>query len=178
MSIPIEDLISENISDQWNSMVDGKLTFAGVLTKNYHVIVDMPRKWSADSTRKQYLRDYDEYVLPELNEYPLEKYEREDYDKVIERVYQKRGIDCKESFVQHIRNIIRRVLVVAEQEGICTDVLWGTSYSVESEGAEEELCSKELVRLRKSFTIDEEISIANAVLDDHLVGITRRIYVI
>lgn len=167
MSIPIEDLISENISDQWNSMVDGKLTFAGVLTKNYHVIVDMPRKWSADSTRKQYLRDYDEYVLPELNEFPLERYEREDYDKVIERVYQKRGIDCKESFVQHIRNIIRRVLVVAEQEGICTDILWGTSYSVESEGAEEELCSKELVRLRKSFTIDEEISIVNAVLDDH-----------
>lgn len=167
MSIPIEDLISENISDDWNVETGGKVTFAGVLTRYYHKIVDLPRKWSADSTRKQYLRDYDEYVLPELNEHPLERYEREDYDKVIETVYQKRGVDCKESFVQHIRNIIRRVLVVAEQEGICTDVLWGTSYSVESEGTEEDLCSKELVRLRKSFTIDEEISIANAVMDDH-----------
>lgn len=166
MNISIEDLINENISDDWNSEIGGKPTFAGVLIRYYSEIVDMPRKWSADSTRKQYLRDYNEYVLPELNEQPLEECEREDYDKVIASVYQKRGMDCKESFVQHIRNIIRRVVILAEQKGICRDVLWGTSYGIESEGDEEELCSKELVKLRKSFTIDEEISIANAVLTD------------
>ena len=162
----MNDLFS-NIRD-WTTQIDGKATFFGVLSEHWDYI---SRYWKAESTQKNYLKDYDRYIIPELDSKPLESFFREDYDRVIDLVPKKKqedGLVCNEETIRHIRHLIKKVLEAADQFGICPDCLWGTNYEISETADDETLYKKELVLLRKSLTIEEEIHVARCLLEDHL----------
>ena len=160
----MDDLFS-SIHD-WTVQIDGKLTFFGVLSEHWDYI---SRNWKAESTQKTYIRDYDRYLLPNLDTVPLETLFREDFDRVIELVPQKKkedGMVCNEHIIRHMRHLIKKVLEAADRFGVCPDCLWGTNYEISETADDDTLNKKELVLLRKSLTITEEIDIADCLLED------------
>ena len=151
---------------RWDAETKGKPTFAGVLIKHWDRV---SKAWKAASTQKTYISDYENYILSELQDHPLEEYSREDFDRIVESIPRKKASEgrvCNEQTIRHIKHIIRRVLEVAEEVHVCKDVLWGSDYVLSETAEEEKLCQEEYVKLRKSFTIHEEISIANRILCD------------
>lgn len=160
-------LMDEVLSGNWNTYIDGKLTFYGVLDVCYDTVV---QHWNED-TQRNYLRHYERFVLPDLDDKALEDCTREDFDRVILALPKRKadlGQEFNEAVERHIWVIIETVLKAAEREGICPNVLWGSEYDISEAMTEEELCEKELVRLRKSLTVAEELAVAERVLQDPL----------
>ena len=158
-------LIDEILSENWNIYVDGKLTFYGVLDEYYDTVV---LHWNED-TQRNYLRHYERFVLPDLNDKALEDCTREDFDRVILALPKRKadlGQEFNEGVERHIWVIIEAVLKAAEKHGVCPNVLWGSEYDISETMTEEELCEKELVRLRKSLTVPEELAVAERILQD------------
>jgi len=144
------------ISDSWPATIDDKLTFCGTLVEYFDQIAS---RWN-ESTQTLYNKDYDKYVLPDVSDMPIAEYVREDYDRVLDGVKEKKdreGLVCNEKTIHHIRYIIKRVLEIAEKNGVCEDVLWGSEYSISETEDETALNVKEFVRLRKSLTFLEEL---------------------
>lgn len=159
---------SRNVEFQphWTTQIDGKFTFAGVLTTYWDQVKEF---WRAESTQKHYINDYERYILPELETCSLEACLREDFDRIVEKLPLKKaeeGLVCNDTTIRHMRHIMRRVLKVAAENNICDDVLWGTEYDVSESQEDAELFKDEYVKLRKSLTIQEEIHVAKAVLTD------------
>lgn len=156
-----------DFSKRWNEAFNGNLTLFGVLLDFWE---DIAKRWKSPQTRENYLKDYDRYVIPCLNDKPLRDYSREDFDRFIDevlpRMRKSNGHVYNESTHKHFQHLIKRALEAAEENGICTDILWGTQYAISESVSEEELSKKELVKLRKSLSIQEEIYISNKILID------------
>ena len=151
---------------RWTTQISNERTFAGVLIEYWDMVKEF---WKAESTQKAYISDYEHYILPKLEDRPLRAYVREDFDKIVEKIRQDKEVEGRaynDLIERHFRHIIRRVLIVAAENNICDDVLWGSEYDFPEAVEEESLCEKEYVKLRKSLTIPEEIKVAKAILSD------------
>lgn len=142
-----------NIFDKWPAKIYNQLTFCGTLDKYYE---EISSRWN-EETQDTYNKDYDKYILPEVSDKPLAEYVREDFDRVLDSIKDKKGLSCKEETLNHFRHIIKRVLEVAENNGVCPNVLWGSAFSFSDTEDQDELNVKEFVRLRKSLTLLEEL---------------------
>lgn len=76
------------------------------------------------------------------------------------------GKKYKDGTLQKIMYLIRIVVRFAKETGIITeDFLWGSRYQFRKAETENDI-KKELVLLKKSFSIEEEIRIGEKVLED------------
>ena len=156
--------LQELMMNQWTTQANGDYTFFGVLYEHFEVVA---RRWTADATRKNYVRDYDRYLLAELEGKPLPDYTVDDFDAVINSVPDKLRADDRvvnAERIQHFRILIRAVTRAAEELGICEDVLWGSRYQVRSYQQDSDETIKK--RHRRSFTEEEEVIIFHEIMQD------------
>ena len=161
-----DNIVHEVLGTEFTEKIGEHWTFAGVLIEYWE---DKSKSWRAESTRKLYLNDYKKYILPHLNELPLKDCDRANFDRCLELLPEskrKEGLTYNPSIERHIKWIIKKVLEAAEEKGICPDVLWGTDYNFSEGDTEEKLNTDELVTLRKSFDISEEVDISRMILED------------
>lgn len=161
-----DNLVHEILGTEFTERIGKHWTFAGVLIEYWE---DVSKHWRAESTRSSYLKDYKKYVLPHLNELPLKDCDRLNFDQCLEllpKAKREEGLTYNLGVERHIKWIIKKVLEVAEKKGVCPDVLWGTDYSFSEGDTEEKLNVDELVTLRKSFDISEEVNISRIILED------------
>lgn len=163
------------INDSWVREIDGELTFCGVL-ESYFDQICVDNFWRAKETKNNYLNNYNNKILPALIEQdlqPLSSFTKEDFHDAIERIkeaYQKG--EYSENTIRHYRHLIEVVVIVAAEHGICENVLWGSCFMLpETIGAEEK--RRELVKLKKSLTAEQELWVADRLLKDYKQPGTR-----
>ena len=158
--------IDEFYSDE--SINIGKIdnpNFAGVLVAIWD---DVSKHWN-ENTAYNYLKDYNKYIFPDLQDIGFVDCTIDDYNRVMDGLKDKKKAEGRvynASVERHIEYIIALVTRAAANSGICPDVLWGSKYRIEESSKQEDICADELVRHRKSLTIKEEQRICDAVLTD------------
>ena len=167
----LDDILEEQdkktpkeLKDDWVSEIDGRPTFLGVMYRYYNEIIV---GWNAD-TQKNYFWDYRRFLLPDLNGSPLESYTKEDFEKIFSLLPERKKAFNQvyhERVLRHFWHITNRVLKIASKNNICPNVLWGSEELLPEE-TDEEAAEKELVRLKKSLSIQEELQIAEQILVD------------
>lgn len=166
MNEATERWLKDQLGTEWNFIIDNKPTFAYVL---FNCWDEVSNRWHADGTLDQYTNHYHDYVLPALNDKALVDCTREDFDNVMKHISEQRkeeNLVYNNAQERHYRYIIKRVLEAADESGICPDFLWGTEYAFPDKGEEADLIEKEYVRLRKSFSIQEELMIYDRIMTD------------
>lgn len=160
------------VDKHWVRSIDGKLTFCGALETYYD---ECAVHWKSEKTRTQYDRDYNDKILPSLpvhNDRTIETYTKEDYDAAVQAIIEKGQGREDEPFkpyadttIQHFRHLIKRVVEVAAENGMCSNVLWGSVFQF-SEDVRVKDAINERVRLKKSLTVKQEHKIAKLLLAD------------
>lgn len=163
--------VSEN-KPKLYAEIGEKLTFYGIYEKYYDQLAE---HWN-DDTRKNYEPIYREKLAPRLNEKPLEDYSACEIKNVIEDIKAcgRQNVEngSRKDYAQdtidgYISNI-RSVTKLAEKLGICKiDILWGTDFEL-TEYSDENSRTREFVKLRKSLSIEEEMSVFKQVMTDTL----------
>ncbi len=167
----LDDILEEQdkkapreLKNDWVSEIDGRPTFLGVMFRYYNEIIV---GWNAD-TQKNYFWDYRRFLLPDLNSSPLKSYTKEDFEKIFSLLPERKKAFNQvyhERVLRHFWHITNRVLKIASKNNICPNVLWGSEELLPEE-TDEEAAEKELVRLKKSLSIQEELQIAEQILVD------------
>lgn len=164
--------MNSGISEKWIMSVDGQLTFAGVLEEYYE---ECAKYWKVEATRKQYARDYNEKILPNLVNHdskPIGQYTKESFDEAVDSIKSRgQGISDKEfipyadSTIRHFRHLIEVVVLAASRNNLCDSVLWGSSFILSSDD-ENGIAYKKQVNLKKSLTVAQEIIVFNYLMTD------------
>ena len=152
-------------------IVDGELTFFGVLCEYYDEIA---KHWSPE-TRESYGRDYEDFILAHVDDQPLSYYTEADYyEHVIDQIRNggtRRSKEDKfsESVINHFRFLIRRVISVGAEKNVCSNVLWGTKFRDRDDG--EKLTSAEAdeqqrLRTQRSIMPQQMYKILNQIFTD------------
>lgn len=142
----------------WPVMIDQKLTFFGVLVKYYD---DIGLKYSlSTSTNEQYAKQCEKYIIPRLNDHPLENYSAEDFDKVISDIRSSES-RCAEATLQiYRRHIIRVVEMAVGHEGM-KDPLFGVVFMPPTTPKNVETSEKKT--LPRSLTVHQQCVIAKTI---------------
>ena len=159
-------MIDHLLTRRWTEKIDDKWTFPGAVIEFW---ADVSDRWRSEQTQRNYVKDYELFIFPYLQDKPLEECAREAFDEIIDQLPErKRNQDmvCQEYTIRHFRHLIKRVLDVAEQKGVCGNTLWGTVYALDHVDNEEELAQSEHVKLRKSLSAVEEVRCASELLED------------
>lgn len=150
----MERIVSQKLTRDWTEEINGELTFFGVLKRYYD---EVAKHWTNEETRVSYMGNYDQFLLPELDDKPLAEVTREEFDEVILRVQEnlkQAGRVFHGEILNHYRVLIRRVTKTAFEKGVCADILWGTPF-VERQ-LKEESDSVIRARQRRSLSVAEE----------------------
>ena len=164
----MDDVVDEILGNDNIEKIGNDWTFAGVLIEFWD---DVSKNWKEERTGRSYLADYKRFVLPYVTDRPLKDCDREVFDNLMTRLPElrsKEGLITGLPQIRHFKWIIKKVLEAAEKNGVCPDILWGTDYNFPVSASEERLNSDELVKLRKSLAVEEEINIARLILEDPL----------
>lgn len=158
--------------------IDDKHTFFGVLNRYYaYEITDgkkgridgISKNWNAESTLKNNKNDYENVIFPQIPEKALEDMTKEDFDEIIQNIEKLRGRGGRPyspARLQGFKRLLKAVTEEAAKQGICNDVLFGSSYAIPESEARGKSLKKELVRLQKSLSIREEYLIVKSILED------------
>lgn len=109
--------------------VDGKLTFSGVYQQ---YSAEIEKAWKAETTRRTYYMHYEKYIFPKVQDRPLEDFSEEDISAMIDQIQEEHiqaGSRFSQERKQHFKHLFRVVTMAAERNGVCDDVLWGTTFS-------------------------------------------------
>lgn len=123
--------IDEFYSDE--SINIGKIdnpNFAGVLVAIWD---DVSKHWN-ENTAYNYLKDYNKYIFPDLQDIGFVDCTIDDYNRVMDGLKDKKKAEGRvynASVERHIEYIIALVTRAAANSGICPDVLWGSKYRIE-----------------------------------------------
>ena len=134
-----------------SAKINGKHTFIGVLQE---YLSEINKRWKSIDTLNRYYTEYNTLIFPLLEEKPLEEYSAEEFADIIDDI-RKRGKTYAESTINHFKYLIRVVTKTAAEKGICSDVLWGTTFVGNGE-EEPEPTPQIRAKLRKSLTPQEE----------------------
>ena len=127
------------------------------------------RNWNAESTRKANKNNYEKVIFPRIPNIPLEEMTKDDFDEIIQSIIRaggRGGRAYSAPRIQAFKRLLKGVTEEAAKQGICEDVLFGSSYAIPESEPHTKSLEKELVRLRKSFTVKEEFLISQHVLRD------------
>ena len=145
---------------------DGTLTFVGVLRAyfdeidNVHQNVGISKYWKSDRTRRGNIADYERRLVPGLAklcgaEKAMHEYVPEDVEKVLADLSQRHHYE--DSTREHYRHLFAVVYNKGVEKGLYADQFhWVTDEPPEP--PEKESGESRLRRLKKSFSIEEEIS--------------------
>lgn len=161
----------------YSETTDEKLTFFGVLNRFYIYDIEgtksrvggISRNWNAESTRKANKNNYEKVIFPRIPNIPLEEMTKDDFDEIIQSIIRaggRGGRAYSAPRIQAFKRLLKGVTEEAAKQGICEDVLFGSSYAIPESEPHTKSLEKELVRLRKSFTVKEEFLISQHVLRD------------
>ena len=152
------------LENEWITAYDGKLTFCGVLAKYYDKIA-VKYKLSS-GTQKNYAKDYENHILPHLQDLPLEEYDGEDFEEAIAKI-NSNGHFAK-STIQRYRRLIKRVIEAAvEYEGM-RNPLWGDEFKelLTTRDVEE----KEDLALPRSMPLAMQVRLVEKIRKDALTS--------
>lgn len=130
-----------------NIQINGKLTFYGVLDKYFEQIGD--RYHLCTKTRISYAGEYERYILPRVNDRPLENYSAEDFEQIIHDINNE-GKGFAKTTLQHYRLLITRVIDVAVQEEHMKNPLWGVDF--------DETLTPEQIEKREKKTLPKSLA--------------------
>lgn len=160
--------------------INEKYTFFGVLNRFYSYDVTtngktdiggISKNWKAESTRKGNKNDYENIIFPHIPQVPLETMTKEDFDEIIQTIKNEGGRGGRAysaSRLQTFKRLIKGVTEEAAKQGVCDDVLFGSSYTIPESETRSRNLEKELVKLRKSLSVKEEFLISQAILQNPL----------
>ena len=155
-----------DIFDKYPNTVDGELTFVGVLNKYFYADDEyecISSKWKAESTRNQYIRDYEKRLIPELDHYkPMSRFSSADFRIVLSKI--KAKYKYSDEIMMHYCNLIYKAYSAGVLRGLYEDKLQWNDYDFDI--SEKPVVSdfkavhKNAV-IRKSFSYHEEKSLLN-----------------
>ena len=105
----------------WAAQCNGQITFAGVLLKYYDEIAAR-HHWSA-GTKESYAKDYENNILPRLQDRPLAEYTAEDYKQLIYDLSEEKHY--KSGTLQHYWHLLKCVTACAVKNEGLQDPFWG-----------------------------------------------------
>lgn len=169
------------ISDQWareyhseeelgirNGIMITPLTFCGTLEEFYKVI---SRYWN-DATRKKYDRDYNNVILPHIDNHNtriISSYTKEDCEEMLCRIqedgYDSKGVKCEysENAMNHFKYLIYSVFSHAANAGYCDRFLWGTKFELNY--GRETIAVRSKTQIKRSLSIEQEKELISALMD-------------
>ena len=167
-------MIDLKIPNEFPVMLDGELTMAGVVAKHWECLA---KRWN-EETKRTYLKEYIQLILPHFSDYPLAYYDVIDYfDDAIESI-RKNGTrrsqnsdeiqEYSDATLRHLRYLMRRVSAVADEMGVCPDALWGTEYVDIEMADQEKVFERERTGIPKSASPEFELELAERILTDPL----------
>lgn len=135
--------------------VNGKITLLGAFNRGKD---DIPHRPWNDETEERY-NGYYSQLCPILNG-PLEDYDQETVEWAVAQA-RPEGDSVARKMLYLVRIVVK---YAAEQSWIDEDYLWGSGYSEDE--AEEDTSAEERTVLRKSLTVQEEIAVAEELLEN------------
>lgn len=155
-----------DIFDKYPNIVDGELTFIGVLNRYFYDVDEyecISSKWKAESTRNQYIRDYDKRLIPEIDHYkPMSKFTSAEFRTILSKI--KAKYKYSDEVMMHYCNLIYKAYSAGVLRGLYEDKLQWNDYDFDI--SEKPVLSdfkaihKHAV-IRKSFSYHEEKSLLN-----------------
>lgn len=109
----------------WNVTINNKQTFFGVLSKHFDSMCKLHNL--GVGTSRGYAGEYENHILPRLNDRPLEAYSVEDFEKVIQDIANSSRKPALSSLRKYRMHIIRVVEMAVEYEGM-RDPFWGVTF--------------------------------------------------
>ena len=174
------------ISDQWareyhsdeqtgirNGVMITPLTFCGTLEEFYKVIA---RFWK-DTTRKKYDRDYNNVILPHIDNHNtkiISSYTKEDCEEMLRRIqedgYDNKGVKCEysENAINHFKYLIYSVFFHAANAGYCDRFLWGTKFELNF--GRETIAVRSKTQIKRSLSIDQEKALISILMESPKVN--------
>lgn len=152
--------------------VNGDLTFVGVLRKHFDIeseIKPISDPWNAESTRVQYIRDYERRLIPEIDNYkPLSLFSVEDLRASMEKIQRKYQYD--EKTMQHYLYLFYRVYKAGLDRGLYKDSLFVDILTLNEaikESNDQKLSGEKRKKIKKSLPRQDEKKILDwfATLD-------------
>lgn len=142
---------------------NGELTFVGVLNKYYYSngeFEPISEPWKAESTQYQYINDYENRVLPNINtRKPLSQFTEEDFLDSLLRIKQQNSYTLER--MQHYRYIMWRVYNAGVQNGLYEDQIeWDMAKLVgldENDRSKYDTAKRHLNK--KAFSYEESIAL-------------------
>ena len=141
---------------------EGEMTLTGVVRELFRDLkvaepkLDvLSRQWNAE-TQEKYLSDYSERLLPALGEKAVKEYTEEEIRNLLNNLNVTNGYSQSTRF--HYNHLTYVLFLAAEQMGICPNVLWGSELGLSID--EDETA---VYRLKKSFTVNEQLLIRDAL---------------
>lgn len=149
---------------------DSSFTFAGVLQRYFSIInkenveVGLRRHWN-DTTTERYASQYEKKVIPTINEllgkeYPISRLTEEDIELTLNNLRDQ--YHYSDSTIQHYRYLIWIVYRAGFQNGLYEDNIFWDEIEDSDDQDKDAIASHNIevmTRLRKSFSIDEELQI-------------------
>ena len=105
----------------WAVQCNGQITFAGVLLKHFDRIA-AKHHWSV-GTKESYAKDYENNILPRLQDRPLAEYTAEDYKQLIYDLSEEKHY--KSGTLQHYWHLLKCVTACAVTHEGVQDPFWG-----------------------------------------------------
>lgn len=162
-------MISVPAGDYPGLAYDGSVTFAGVLQDVFYRIdsqgvnTGISRKWN-DNTAEQYRRNYLERLLPSIKrllgvEKPMHEYTESDFEVVLSEL--NKNYHYAESTIMHYRYLLWIVYRAGFELGLYpNNIFWDDLIDpLEDPDEFEKHRAAALTRIRKSFSIEEDIRI-------------------
>ena len=106
---------NKNIGE-WVASIDGKTTFAGVIIDHFDEMCK-DYGWNADSTKKDYPREYTRQIIPFIKDHDartLEEYTYSDYQAIIDAI--KADSEKSEARLLHFIHLIGAVAKNGREE--------------------------------------------------------------
>lgn len=148
---------------------DGSVTFAGVLQDVFYrtdrrgANIGLSRKWN-DNTAEQYRRNYLERLLPAIKrllgaEKPMHEYMESDFEEILAEL--NKNYHYAESTIMHYRYLLWIVYRAGFELGLYADnIFWDELIDpLENPEEYEKNRATALTRIRKSFSIEEDIKV-------------------
>ncbi|MCR5282785.1 MAG: hypothetical protein K6E18_05395, partial [Lachnospiraceae bacterium] len=151
-------MIDLSMFDDTVVAIGEKYTFAGVLKEFFGEICETNYWRSEEHTQKPYLNDYMKRIIPLIDDHDsktIDEYTYEDYRQVIQKLEDQ---SYSPERIVHFMRLIDAVTSMAHTKLGVVNVLWGTIFELpEIIDADEKI--KELLKLKKSLTVKQEIAI-------------------
>ena len=147
-------------------VINGKLTFAGVLKKGMKS-GNIGRRWKSPNTIRNNLRNYKQRILPKFAGYSLDAFNLEDCERFVDELSMEyEGNEYATSTKKDYLRLIRVVYEEGARMGVCQDPFWGSKSTQRNTYSLDERVAKVAKKLIKFFSVEQERKIWNLLFNN------------